>query len=87
MSAKHYMVHAKSLICHELSTAWDGAIPRALTDSGWEIGVLGAIRHTAYRCPVNGDGYRYSVQAVCDSTGRVVSEVPYYGPGHAFGEI
>lgn len=66
---------------------WDGVLPAALVAAGWEIATLGAIHHTAYRCPVNGDGYRYSVQDVCDSTGRVVCQIPYTGPGAVSGEV
>lgn len=82
---KSYMINAKSFLCHEIR---DTEIPRCLIDAGWTLAVLGAIHHTAYRCPVNGDGYRYSVQDVCDpATGNVVAQVPYHGPGAAFGEI
>lgn len=87
MSQTQYIVKRGTGNCHVMARDWDGVLPDALVRAGWEIGVMGKVRHTAYRCPVNGDGYRYSVQAVCDSTGAVVAEVPYHGPGAVSGEL
>ena len=85
--SKQYLVCRGTLVCEEMSPDWDGTVPESMAKQGWEKAKLGRVRHTSYRCPVNGDGFRYSVQAVCDSTDRVIAEVPYHGPGAVSGEI
>lgn len=72
--------------CYEMSD-WDGELTGSMKLAGWEVGRLAEVVHCVYRCPVNGDACRYSVQNVVDSTGYVVKQVPYHGPGAQSGEI
>lgn len=82
-----FLVKRNTLICYDMAADWDGTLPASMVEQGFEVGKRGAIHHTAYRCPVNGDGYRYSIQEIVNSTGQCVKFVPYTGPGAVSGEI
>jgi hypothetical protein len=59
---------------------FDAELATALP-SDWEAARPGKIHSAAYRCRVNGDGFRYKAQEVLDGAGGVVGSIARYDLG------
>lgn len=81
-NGKHYMVRRGVVgSLTELTVPFEGETAAVLSRCGWEAAVPGAIFGQAYRCPVNGDGFRFKAQEMLDGAGKQVGSVTRYDLG------
>lgn len=70
-NGKYYAVSSKHRTMYQMS----GPYIAELEMCGLTPAIGGELRRAAYRCPVNGDGFRYWVQDVVDGNGAYCGSI------------